>query len=617
MRVEEEKLLEAGAVDAESIRENRRIDQMINAKRGNVPGVQFNIDDIIEKYEVIIKYWPANTLDILVKRLTGTPIQWVIQTRPRSGAELFAAIMERHGRHEEATYSVVVFDTSNKQKRGTGRITVQDTRDTPPTLQPQSQPQGSPMNPYHPYGAPPPQQPSPLASPTVQVVPPDPMGQITQMFRLFQEMQTTAQRPHTPVAPAAIPPAAVAIPAQQPPGATTVTPQAAIDPMSQVQQMFRLFQEMQTAAQPHSSGPHPTPVDPLGQMQQMVKIFQLMQSSQTPSSSPQSLDPMAIMQMMQMFQQMQTPAPQPQPQVVVTAPPPAPSTDPLAVVQQAFDMFRKMQPAPAPASQPAPQTSAATPPVNAPPGMFFVPGFGFVPAEKLFQALSGSPQSPGAGSGSGPGPGPGYRPAYGGPRPYYGGPQGGPRSYPGEDYPQSPQPPAARPKTAAEELKDAAAVVEMVVGMAERFRGPQVETPAPEPPRRADDDNPVKVVNYGDWSVLLDKKNGSTRWGETFVANTGNVLKWIAEQREGIMKANAEAERAKRPPQRTLPPGYVEVTPGYTPPPGYVAVPVDRLPLPQQADEEGLPQPPPPEHMPPPLEDEPSKATWGAPGSGG
>lgn len=144
LRVEEEKLLEAGAVDAESIRENRRIDQMINAKRGNVPGVQFNIDDIIEKYEVIIKYWPANTLDILVKRLTGTPIQWVIQTRPRSGAELFAAIMERHGRHEEATYSVVVFDTSNKQKRGTGRITVQDTRDTPPTLQPQSQPQGSP-----------------------------------------------------------------------------------------------------------------------------------------------------------------------------------------------------------------------------------------------------------------------------------------------------------------------------------------------------------------------------------------------------------------------------------------------------------------------------------------
>jgi hypothetical protein len=124
----------------------------------------------------------------------------------------------------------------------------------------------------------------------------------------------------------------------------------------------------------------------------------------------------------------------------------------------------------------------------------------------------------------------------------------------------------------------------------------------------------VTVVKYGDWPVVINKKDGTPRWGETGVANTGNVLKWVAEQREAIMKAQAEREARQQRQQRPLPHGYVEVTPGYKPPPGYVAVP--ELP----PDEE---LPPPPQNMPPPLaQDEPPKprAAWGTPpmpGGGG
>jgi hypothetical protein len=154
----------------------------------------------------------------------------------------------------------------------------------------------------------------------------------------------------------------------------------------------------------------------------------------------------------------------------------------------------------------------------------------------------------------------------------------------------------------------------MAIDLADKFRGPQTEA-QPEPIHRGnEDDSPVKVVDYSGWPVVINKKDGSPRWGDTAVANTGNVLKWIAEQREAIQRAQSERDRPR--PQQRLPSGYVEVTPGYRPPPGYVAIPAE---LP--SEEQELPQPP--QRMPPPLtqdeplrarsQDEPPRRSWGTP----
>jgi hypothetical protein len=72
-------------------------------------------------------------------------------------------------------------------------------------------------------------------------------------------------------------------------------------------------------------------------------------------------------------------------------------------------------------------------------------------------------------------------------------------------------------------------------------------------------------------------------------------MKWAAEQREAIMKANAE----RQPPKPQLPAGYVEMGPDYRPPPGFVAIPVDPATIAQPPQQHGLP--PPPAEMPPPI----------------
>lgn len=87
--------------------------------------------DLLGKYAMMLTYWPANTIDIFVKRVAGTPVQWVIPSRPNSGAELFEALLKIHGQHEEAEYEVKFLDASSKVYRGVGRIVLPDTRPAP------------------------------------------------------------------------------------------------------------------------------------------------------------------------------------------------------------------------------------------------------------------------------------------------------------------------------------------------------------------------------------------------------------------------------------------------------------------------------------------------------
>jgi hypothetical protein len=133
--------------------------------------------------------------------------------------------------------------------------------------------------------------------------------------------------------------------------------------------------------------------------------------------------------------------------------------------------------------------------------------------------------------------------------------------------------------------------------------GGQQEPSAPE----VDDDSPVQVIDWGPAKGVINKSDGSTRWGESIVANLPSVLKWVGEQHEQIVeraerrqRQQAQYERRELPP-RQLRPGEVEVLPGQRPPPGYVFVPA----------EEDLP--PPPANVPPPITTQAPRRTWEAP----
>jgi hypothetical protein len=277
-------------------------------------------------------------------------------------------------------------------------------------------------------------------------------------------------------------------------------------------------------------------------------------------------------------------------------------------------MMQKMTPpqqAPSPSPSPPQPSAPAQPPVQAPPGMFHVPGFGYVPADRLFSALSGQqPVPPGVGPGGYPR-GPYARPGYGERPPYQQPGQYPPApGYPGyPGYPSQQQQSPTQSKTMAEQFQEANSVLDMAVRMANRFRQPDAATSDPDPDRGSDDDTPVKVVEVGDFKLVVDKKDGSPRKWETGVANLGTFFKFVAETREAILKAQSDKPKQNQ----NLPPGYVEVTPGFRPPPGYVAVPVD----PQTMQPQGLPQPP--AEMPPPLASEPpstpqpQRRTWGMP----
>ena len=304
--VEEDAVREVGAVDAASVRENRRMSAVVGKKRGGVKHVVFNTDDLLTKYEGLIKEWPPNTLDITVKRLTGSPITHTITSRPRSGVELYKALKEVHGQSEEAQYEVKFLDSNQRLYRGTGRITMPDTR--APAQQ------GQPMNP--PNGAP-----SPVAQVALQST--DPMAMMSQMFEMFQRMQATVQ-PQQPQPQ----------PQFQMPPTTPIAQVVSTDPMAMMTQMFEMFQRMQAAKAQPSQPQFPAVLTPV---------------------APQSTDPMAMMsQMFEMFQRMQgqQAASVPPPPPAAPAPPPTPQISELDRMREMFGFFQQMQTSMRPSPEP-------------------------------------------------------------------------------------------------------------------------------------------------------------------------------------------------------------------------------------------------------------------------
>jgi hypothetical protein len=311
-----------------------------------------------------------------------------------------------------------------------------------------------------------------------------------------------------------------------------------------------------------------------------------------PQAPPPASDPMAMMnQMFQLFQQMQAsvqPPPQPQFQPPPAMPPmPSPQANPaeaMAWMQQAFGMLQKMQQGTAPAQvvvQPAP------PPPPSPAGGIAETMTVMKQMFEMFQSMQPPP--------------PRQEPFRGGRPPHY--PQGDrpPSSFsPDGQRPQ--QQPPQRQLTMAEQFKESIGVVRTAVGVIEEMdsllpgRGGQQE--AASMLDMDDDDNPIKIVDTGRGKLAVNKSDGALRWVETGMMALPDLLKWLSEQHQVIQEANKDRQR----PRRQLAPGYVEVGPGYRPPPGYDAVPVE---------EEDLP--PPPEHMPPPIQETPARRAWGAP----
>lgn len=276
MTAPEDKVLSAGALDAESVRENRRLQDIVSQKRANKKGVPFNAGDVVTKYDWIIQYWPANTLYINVKRLTGTPVQRMILSHPRSGAELWTELMALHGSSEEAKYEVSIIDSNDKSYRGKSQIVLEDTR----PLQQRTQQQGPYMQappPGYPPGYPP-----PYGTPGYGYPPP-------QGYPQQYPPQAAPQAQAQPAQAAAPQP-------QQPPQPIYVQPSPGPDPMAMFRQMFEMVQSVTPQQQPPQPAPAqapqwptpPTSADPAVMMQWMREMFELVRQAQPRGGAAQA-----------------------------------------------------------------------------------------------------------------------------------------------------------------------------------------------------------------------------------------------------------------------------------------------------------------------------------------
>ncbi len=327
------------------------------------------------------------------------------------------------------------------------------------------------------------------------------------------------------------------------------------------------------------------------------------QQQQPPPAGASPMDLWAAFQAMQrqqleLLQEMQRTAAIQQPQLQAPPPPipppsppppvaPPPGASPMdqwsmfqAMQRQQLELLQEMQRAAGvqqsqPQLQPQPQAQPQQPPpvqqqqpqIQTPPGMVRT-DIGFVSAEALLRVIADDRRpSSGPGYRTPPGPRSSYydrEPTMGDPqRPAYGPPQ--------------PVQPVQREKTPMEVMRDALGLSKAIVDMADQIRPPAAPAAAPEPEPQGED-SPVRVIDFGGGvKGVVNASDGSTRWLESAIANAPSAFKFMGEQLDAIRKMNMERE-ARKAPVAQLPPGYVEVGPGYVPPEGFVAVPVGHVP---------------------------------------
>ena len=348
-------------------------------------------------------------------------------------------------------------------------------------------------------------------------------------------------------------------------------------------------------------------------------------------------------------QQMPPPPPLPPPppaQPVMQPPPPVappPSGTPAdqyaafyAMQRQQLELLQEMQrTAAAGQQQPHAQTQPVAQPQQqpqrpqGPPGTVWVADLQqFVRLDVLYQAMTGERPSGGSGYRAPPGPS----------SPYYRGdappPDPAQPTY-GRSAHAPPVQQPQREKTPMEVMREAITLTQTLVSMADQVRPPQQAVAAPEP-EEPDDDSPVRVVDLGGAKGVFNVSDGSTRFMESIIANVPGVFKAAGEAWESARKARAEEEARRQQQKPQLPPGFVEVGPGYVPPEGFVAIPVGHVPQQAQPVQQAAPVqyaqpvvqaapampvqqaapvvlPDPPANMPLPIVETPEQQPWQPP----
>ena len=345
-------------------------------------------------------------------------------------------------------------------------------------------------------------------------------------------------------------------------------------------------------------------------------------------------------------QQIPPPPPLPPPAQPVMQPPPVappPSGTPAdqyaafyAMQRQQLELLQEMQrTAAAGQQQPHVQTQPVAQPQQqpqrpqGPPGTVWVADLQqFVRLDVLYQAMTGERPSGGSGYRAPPGPS----------SPYYRGdappPDPAQPTYGRSAYAPPVQQPQ-REKTPMEVMREAITLTQTLVSMADQVRPPQQAVAAPEP-EEPDDDSPVRVVDLGGAKGVFNVSDGSTRFMESIIANVPGVFKAAGEAWESARKARAEEEARRQQQKPQLPPGFVEVGPGYVPPEGFVAIPVGHVPQQAQPVQQAAPVqyaqpvvqaapvmpvqqaapvvlPDPPANMPLPIVETPEQQPWQPP----
>lgn len=453
VEVDEEKIKEAGAMNAEAVQSNRRRKSIQDKKRGGVAGVAWNEQRAPLLYDDILGLYPANTLLIFVERLTGTPATWYLYGQPKGGGDLYNAVRQQcHGRREETEYRVVFRDAHKRFDRGIGRLVIPNTLDD-------SSLSVSPQNAPLPGGTPP--------GSTVYGTPSQ-----------GAPSQGNYQQPaylHGQQDPRYAPP-----------------PQYGPQPQPQPQ-----YQQPQYPQQPQQDN------GPLMEIQR--QIAELNGRMMAILSQPAA----------------QQPAPALPPQINMTMPP-------------------SVAPLPAPAS--------AQPQVQPPAGMFHIPGFGFVPTARLFEALSGAP---------------GVAPAL---------------QVAAAAAPQA----IARPApSASEQFRDAIGLIKTAVDAASTMQSilPQPAPLIPTVQEKEEDESQTKIMQLGDIKAVVNKADGNVRLVDTALANSDKIMSWIDKTRTQ-MQANAmQAQGMQQMPQvpQQQAPQQLPQQPQVQQPPQ----PLPQMPLPQ------------------------------------
>lgn len=328
-------------------------------------------------------------------------------------------------------------------------------------------------------------------------------------------------------------------------------------------------------------------------------------AQQAPSPQQQAPDMGSLLgglrQLMELMQNYQAGGPVPPAQQ-----PPSVPGDPVSAqvdqIRQMLDLIQAQGARPAargPAVPPAlsPQLAAmmgvgamGVPPIQPPAGTIWVPGFGFVSLEILMQVLGGGGatgsrppfRSPFARNAASVPNGEDQQP----PPPYRGGPQ----------YGGSPAVQTVQERSAAQAFRDSIGLIRMASETVNEFQSlfPRQEAVETAPVSIEDEDSPMRVIDAGGAKLVVNKSDGSLRKWETGFANLDQIFKFVGEQVE-----SARSRSAQHPQRQQLPPGVVEMTPGYQPPPGFVPVPLDPVSGQPQFGQAALP--PPPTNLPPPL----------------